>query len=152
MNTFETFETLLNELEQEILKAKKATFSPSEVLVNKSRMQDLIARLRSNFPAVITDAKQIKENEAKIIGDAQAYADKLVADATAKSKEMVDQTDIIKRAKEDATAMRTEAEENYKRSDYESRALAFQILDGAEKTLVDSLNIITEKKRTLIEK
>jgi len=76
----------------------------------------------------------------------------LVADATAKSKEMVDQTDIIKRAKEDATAMRVEAEENYKRSDYESRALAFQILDGAEKTLVDSLNIITEKKRTLIEK
>ena len=152
MNTFETFETLLTQLESEILMAKKATFSPSEIMVNKSRMQDLIARLRSSFPVVITEAKQIKENEAKIIGDAQAYADKLVADATAKSKEMVDQTDIIKRAKEDANAMRTEAEENYKRSDYESRALAFQILDGAEKTLVDSLNIITEKKRTLIEK
>lgn len=152
MNTFETFETLLNELEQEILKAKKATFSPSEVLVNKSRMQDLIARLRSNFPIIITEAKQIKENEAKIVGDAQAYADKLVKDATDKSQEMIDQTEIIKRAKEDATAMRLEAEENYKKSDYDSRLLAFQILDGAEKTLVDSLNLITEKKRTLIEK
>ena len=152
MNTFETFETLLNELEQEVLKAKKATFSPSEVLVNKSRMQDLIARLRSNFPIIITEAKQIKENEAKIVGDAQAYADKLVKDATDKSQEMIDQTEIIKRAKEDATAMRLEAEENYKKSDYDSRLLAFQILDGAEKTLVDSLNLITEKKRTLIEK
>lgn len=152
MNTFETFETLLNELEQEVLKAKKATFSPSDVLVNKSRMQDLIARLRSNFPIVITEAKQIKENENKIITDAQAYADKLVKDATTQSQEMIDQTEIIKRAKEDATAMRVEAEENYKKSDYDSRLLAFQILDGAEKTLVDSLNIITEKKRTLIEK
>lgn len=152
MNTFETFETLLNELEQEVLKAKKATFSPSDVLVNKSRMQDLIARLRSNFPIVITEAKQIKENENKIITDAQAYADKLVKDATTQSQEMIDQTEIIKRAKEDATAMRVEAEENYKKSDYDSRLLAFQILDGAEKTLVDSLNLITEKKRTLIEK
>jgi len=66
MNTFETFETLLNELEAEVLKAKKATFSPSDIIVNRSRMQDLIARLRSNFPAVVPMQSKSKKTRLEL--------------------------------------------------------------------------------------
>jgi hypothetical protein len=35
--------------------------------------------------------------------------------------------------------------------DYEARALAFNLLDGAEKALKESMNIINGRKRKLVE-
>ena len=44
-----------------------------------------------------------------------------------------------------------EAQQNYEKMDYEARALAFNLLDNAEKALSESINIINGRKRKLIE-
>lgn len=147
----DTFEVLLNELESELLKAKKATFSQSDIILNKGYLQELIARMRSSFPIVISEAKQIKENEQQIINNANNYAERIINDASEKAAKILSETEILKRAQEDASAMRSEAEENYRRADYESRAMSYQILDGVEKTLQESINLINDKKRNLIQ-
>ena len=146
----DTLDLLLNELETEVHKAKKATFS-SDIMMDKNRLLELISRMRNSLPQVINEARGIKENEEKIISDAKAYADGVMADANEKARLAISQTEIIRQATEDARAMREEAEENYKRKDYDSRALSYQILDNVEKVLADSINLINDKKRKLIE-
>ena len=146
----DTLDLLLNELETEVHKAKKATFS-SDIMMDKNRLLELISRMRNSLPQVINEARGIKENEEKILSDAKAYADGVMADANEKAKLAISQTEIIRQATEDARAMREEAEENYKRKDYDSRALSYQILDNVEKVLADSINLINDKKRKLIE-
>lgn len=146
----DTLDLLLNELETEVHKAKKATFS-SDIMMDKNRLLELISRMRNSLPQVINEARGIKENEEKILSDAKAYADGVMADANEKARLAISQTEIIRQATEDARAMREEAEENYKRKDYDSRALSYQILDNVEKVLADSINLINDKKRKLIE-
>ena len=146
----DTLDLLLNELETEVHKAKKATFS-SDIMMDKNRLLELISRMRNSLPQVINEARGIKENEEKILSDAKAYADGVMADANEKARLAISQTEIIRQATEDARAMREEAEENYKRKDYDSRALSYQILDSVEKVLADSINLINDKKRKLIE-
>ena len=146
----DTLDMLLNELETEVHKAKKATFS-SDIMMDKNRLLELISRMRNSLPQVINEARGIKENEEKILSDAKGYADGVMADANEKARLAISQTEIIRQATEDARAMREEAEENYKRKDYDSRALSYQILDNVEKVLADSINLINDKKRKLIE-
>ena len=146
----DTLDLLLNELETEVHKAKKATFS-SDIMMDKNRLLELISRMRNSLPQVINEARGIKENEEKILSDAKAYVDGVMADANEKARLAISQTEIIRQATEDARAMREEAEENYKRKDYDSRALSYQILDNVEKVLADSINLINDKKRKLIE-
>ena len=146
----DTLDLLLNELETEVHKAKKATFS-SDIMMDKNRLLELISRMRNSLPQVINEARGIKENEEKILSDAKGYADGVMADANEKAKLAISQTEIIRQATEDARAMREEAEENYRRKDYESRALSYQILENVEKVLADSISLINDKKRKLIE-
>ena len=146
----DTLDNLINELESEVHTAKKATFS-SDILLDKAKLLELVSRMRNSLPYIITEARQIKENEEKIIQDAKAYAEQTMKEANEQAQNIISQTEIIKRATEDARAMREEAEENYKRRDYDTRALSYQILDGVEKALADSINIINDKKRKLIE-
>ena len=146
----DTLDNLINELESEVHTAKKATFS-SDILLDKAKLLELVSRMRNSLPYIITEARQIKENEEKIIQDAKNYAEQTMKEANEQAQSIISQTEIIKRATEDARAMREEAEENYKRRDYDTRALSYQILDGVEKALADSINIINDKKRKLIE-
>lgn len=146
----DTLDMLLNELETEVHKAKKATFS-SDIMMDKNRLLELISRMRNSLPQVINEARGIKENEEKILSDAKGYADGVMADANEKARLAISQTEIIRQATADARAMREEAEENYRRKDYESRALSYQILENAEKVLADSISLINDKKRKLIE-
>ena len=120
-------------------------------MMDKNRLLELISRMRNSLPQVINEARGIKENEEKILSDAKGYADGVMADANEKAKLAISQTEIIRQATEDARAMREEAEENYRRKDYESRALSYQILENVEKVLADSISVINDKKRKLIE-
>ena len=93
----DTLDLLLNELETEVHKAKKATFS-SDIMMDKNRLLELISRMRNSLPQVINEARGIKENEEKILSDAKAYADGVMADANEKARLAISQTEIIRQA------------------------------------------------------
>ena len=119
----ETIDMLINEIESEILKAKRATFSTTDIVLNRQVMLDLVTRFRASYPIVLKEAEQIKKERDDILAKAEAYANKTM----------------------DA------AEENYRKMDYQARSLAFNILDSAEKTIKEGLNTIADRKRKLIE-
>ena len=147
----ETIDMLINEIESEVLKAKKAAFSNSDIVINKAVLLDLISRFRASYPLVLREATQIKKERDDIIAKAEAYANDTMDKAEAKAKQMMTETEVYNRAKAEAEQMQREAEENYHKMDYEARSLAFNILDSAEKSMRDGLGIINDRKRALVE-
>ena len=147
----ETIDMLINEIESEVLKAKKAAFSNTDIVINKAVLLDLISRFRASYPLVLREATQIKKERDDIIAKAEAYANDTMDKAEARAKQMMTETEVYNRAKTEAEQMQREAEENYHKIDYEARSLAFNILDGAEKSMRDGLSIINDRKRALVE-
>ena len=147
----ETIDMLINEIESEVLKAKKAAFSNTDIVINKAVLLDLISRFRASYPLVLREATQIKKERDDIIAKAEAYANDTMDKAEARAKQMMAETEVYNRAKTEAEQMQREAEENYHKMDYEARSLAFNILDGAEKSMRDGLSIINDRKRALVE-
>ena len=147
----ETIDMLINEIESEVLKAKKAAFSNTDIVINKAVLLDLISRFRASYPLVLSEATQIKKERDDIIAKAEAYANDTMDKAEARAKQMMTETEVYNRAKTEAEQMQREAEENYHKMDYEARSLAFNILDGAEKSMRDGLSIINDRKRALVE-
>lgn len=142
---------LINDIESEILKAKKAAFSNTDIVLNKAVMLDLISRFRASYPLVLKEANQIKAERDEILQKAEKYANDTMDAAEARAKDLISDTEIIKHATEDAENMRREAEESYRKMDYEARSLAFNILDSAEKSIKEGLSVINDRKRKLIE-
>ena len=147
----ETIDMLINEIESEVLKAKKAAFSSSDIVINKAVLLDLISRFRASYPLVLREATQIKKERDDIIEKAEKYANETMDMAEGQAKRLMTETEVYSRAKAEAEAMQREAEENYHKMDYEARSLAFNILDSAEKSMKDSLDIINDRKRKLVE-
>lgn len=114
-------------------------------------MLDLISRFRASYPLVLREATQIKKDRDDIIKKAENYANETMDKAEEQAKQLMTETEVYKRAKAEAEAMQHEAEENYRKMDYDARSLAFNILDSAEKSLKDSLNVINGNKRKLVE-
>ena len=94
----EAIDMLLNDLESEILKAKRAAFSNTDVIVNRKNILDLIARVRANLPQVIQDAMRINRDESEIISRANAYAQSAMQAADAKVQNAVNESEITKQA------------------------------------------------------
>lgn len=131
--------------------SEKAAFSNTDIVVNKAVLLDLISRFRASYPLVLREATQIKKERDEIIEKAEKYANETMDKAEEQAKRLMTETEVYARAKAEAEAMQREAEENYHKMDYEARSLAFNILDSAEKSMKDSLGIINDRKRKLVE-
>ncbi len=147
----ETIEMLINEIESEILKAKRAAFSQADIVVNRNVMLDLVTRFRASYPIVLREATQIKKERDEIMSKAEAYANDTMDKAEQNARALMMENEVYQRAVQEAERIHNEAIENYKKMDYEARSLAFNLLDGAEKSIRDSLNLINERKRKLLE-
>lgn len=140
---------LINEIESEILKAKKSAFSSNMVSIDRNLVLDLVGRLRSALPSVIREATAIKRDRESIMREAEDYAQSKIESANAEAERLVSETEILTQAKADAESMLKEADENYRKMDYDTRYCAYKILDESEKILRDSIAQITENKRKL---
>lgn len=147
----ETIDMLINEIESEILKAKRATFSTTDIVLNRQVMLDLVTRLRASYPVVLKEAAQIKKDRDDILAKAEAYANKTMDAAEEQARQMMSESEVLKKAAEEADAMRAEAEENYRKMDYQARSLAFNLLDSAEKVMKEGISTIADRKRKLVE-
>ncbi len=147
----ENIELLINEIESEILKAKKAPFSSTDVTVNKDVILSKISRMRQVYPTVLREAIQIEKNRDDIIAQAEAYANETMDKAEAQAQFLISDTEIVRQATQEAERMHAEMLEHCSKLDYEARSMVFHILDDAEKAMKDSINVINDRKRKLIQ-
>jgi hypothetical protein len=55
------------------LKAKKATFSSTDIVVNKNTMLELVSRFRNNYPVALKEATEITRQRDEIIAKAKEH-------------------------------------------------------------------------------
>ena len=146
----ETIEMLINELESEVLKAKRAAFSNTDVVLNRNTMLDLLSRVRANYPTALKEANKICQKRDDIIAQATAYAEQIMDKAEVDAKEMTAQSEIVRRAQESAEEMQNEAAGHYQKMDYDARVLAFDLLNDVEKTMRTALMQISDRKNKLV--
>lgn len=146
----ETIEMLINELESEVLKAKRAAFSNTDIVINKTTVLDLLSRIRANYPTALKEANKICQKRDDIIAQATAYAEQVMDKAEVDAKELISQNEIVRRAQESAQEMQDEAAGHYQKMDYDARVLAFDLLNDVEKSMRNALAQINDRKNKLI--
>ena len=65
----------IEDIEDFIEGCKYATFSSTNIIVNKEELEELLAELRSKTPEEIKRYQKIISNKEAILADAQAKAD-----------------------------------------------------------------------------
>ena len=153
----ENIEMLIGELESEVLKAKRAAFSSTDITINRATVLDLLSRIRENYPSALKEANVICQKRDEIIAQANAYtaeANKYAQDIMDKAEEdakkLVEQSEIVRRAQESAQEMQEEAAGHYQKMDYDARVLAFDLLNDVEKTMRNALMQINDRKNKLV--
>ncbi len=146
----ETIEMLINELESNLLKAKRSMFSSTDVVVNRAVVLDIVSRIRTNYPAALREAAQIKQNEEKIIRQAEADADNILRQANEQAQQMVASSEITRRAQAQAQNLNDQVNDQCRQMDYDTRKFAFGLLNNVEASMRDSLKMIAEQKDKLL--
>ncbi len=145
----ETIEMLINDLESEILKAKNAAFSRTDIIVNKAAILDILSRIRTSYPIALKEAAQIRKDRDEIIHKAETYANETMDNAEAQAREMISANEITRRAQEAAQQIQDEAARHYEKMDFDARALAFNLIDGVEQSMKQALVQIKDRKDKL---
>lgn len=138
----EAIDMLLNDLESEILKAKKATFSNTDIVVNRKTLLELISRIRSSLPQIMQDAMRITRDEQEIIARANAYAQSAIEDAQARMNSAVDESEVVKQAQQQASAIVADAKKQYNDIVLGARQHGLELLSAAEQQIGHLLDVV----------
>ena len=103
------------------------------VTVDRKRLADLIDALRLAIPANVRQARGIIERGEQAQAEAQAEAQRIVAAAERDAAERVGQSEVLRRATEEAHRVEVAAREAADRALRDARAEAQRILDEAER-------------------
>lgn len=120
-------EQVIAEIEEYIAECKYQTFSNTNIIVDKEKMDELLRDLRMRTPDEIKRYQKIISNKEAIFQDARKKADEMLALARAETDRLLDENEIMQQAYAQAGEVVKQAQ-----------AQAQQILDMAT---VDANNV-----------
>ncbi len=129
---------LLGELE-EILDSSRAVPFSSKVSVDKEEIYDIISEIKMKLPNELKQSKWVIEERNKILIDAQREADEIVRNAEDRMARMVDESEVTKKAYEQAAAIIDSAKKT-------SKEMRLGAMEYAETVLGDAENKLNELK------
>ena len=112
---------LLDELD-EIIELASTVPVVKKVMVNPNEVTEIVKEIRLELPDEIQQAQWIKNERTRILDDAKAEYDKIIAEAQEKAAKLVEQDEITLRAKARADEIMRVAKEN-------SQVMKMSILD-----------------------
>lgn len=98
MSSKSKFEQIIGEIEDFIADCKYQTFSNTNIVVDKERMDELLRDLRKTTPDEIKRYQRIISNREAILEDARQKADAMLSMAQAETDRMVDENEIMQQA------------------------------------------------------
>ena len=112
---------LLDELD-EIIELASTVPVVKKVMVDPNEITEIVKEIRVELPDEIQQAQWIKNERTRILDDAKAEYDKIIAEAQEKAAQLVEQDEITLRAKSRADEIMRVAREN-------SQVMKMSILD-----------------------
>lgn len=124
---------LVDQLEQTLNRGWRVPFSPS-LIVNSEECLRLIDQMRISIPSAIKESERMITERDRILSDAQARAEQIVAHAEQQAIQIVSEDEITERAREEA-----------ERIIAHGHAEAIRLVDEAEVYALDVLYRLRDK-------
>lgn len=137
---------LIDEIENILEESSSVPFS-EKVIVSKEELLEILNEVKIKLPDEIKQANWVREEQKRILAEAQKEADTIVSEAKTHLKELVEEDEITKQAKERAEEIMTKVQTNAKEIRLGSMEYADNILgkvQGNLKELQDNLNQLVE--------
>ncbi len=118
-------------------------------ILSEERMVEMIEKLRSSLPEEVGRAKIIADGHDRMIRAAQEKAELIVTEASSKQDELVDQNEIVQRARTTAEVVLREAEERARKIREGADQYALQVLGEMEARLSGAVAAVRKGQGSL---
>lgn len=118
-------------------------------VLSEERLIEFVEKIRSSLPEEVGRAKLIAKDQERMIRAAQEKAQAIVTEATSKHEELVDDHQIVQRARTTADIVLREAEERANKIREGADHYAAQVLVELEARLTNALGSVRKGRETL---
>jgi hypothetical protein len=118
-------------------------------ILSEERLIEFIEKIRSSLPEEVGRAKIIAKDQERMLRAAQEKAQAIVTEATSKHQELVDDHEIVDRARRTADVILREAEERARKVREGADQYAMQLLGELEARLSGALGSIRKGREAL---
>lgn len=118
-------------------------------ILSEERLIEFIEKIRSSLPEEVGRAKIIAKDQERMIRAAQEKAQAIVTEATSKHEELVDDHEIVQRARTTAEVILREAEERARKVREGADQYAMQLLGELEGRLSGALGSVRKGREAL---
>jgi cell division septum initiation protein DivIVA len=118
-------------------------------VLSEERLIEFIEKVRSSLPEEVGRAKLIAKDQDRMIRAAQEKAQAIVIEATSKHEELVDDHQVVQRARTTADMILHEAEERAHKVREGADRYAAQVLAELETRLSNALGSVRKGRQTL---
>lgn len=118
-------------------------------ILSEERLVEFIEKIRSSLPEEVGRAKLIAKDQERVLRAAQEKAQAIVTEATSKHQELVDDHEIVERARRTAEVVLREAEERARKVREGADQYAMQMLGEMEARLSSALGSVRKGREAL---
>lgn len=118
-------------------------------ILSEERLVEFIEKIRSSLPEEVGRAKLIAKDQERVLRAAQEKAQAIVTEATSKHQELVDDHEIVDRARRTAEVILREAEERARKVREGADVYAMQLLGEMESRLSGALGSVRKGREAL---
>ena len=118
-------------------------------VLSEERLVEFVEKIRSSLPEEVGRAKLIAKDQERMIRAAHEKAQAIVTEATSKHEELLDDHEIVQRARTTAEVILREAEERARRVREGADQYAAQLLGELENRLSGAIGSIRKGREAL---
>lgn len=118
-------------------------------ILSEERLIEFIEKVRSSLPEEVGRAKIIAKDQERMIRAAQEKAQAIVSEATSKHQELVEDHEVVDRARKTAEIILREAEERARKVREGADQYAMQMLGELEARLSGALGSVRKGREAL---
>ncbi len=131
------FKELIDELEEIVEDAAKVPLLGGKCVINKEELFGIIEQIRLSYPEDIKQAEYVRKERDRILQDAEKEAKMFTEEAKVKVAKMVDDSEIVRLAKQKASEILNEAQETAQKKYDEIMDQANQLKEAKKKEIND---------------
>ncbi len=121
-------------------------------ILSEERLIELVEKIRSSLPEEVGRAKMIAKDQNRMLRAAQEKAQAIVTEATSKHEELLDDHEVLRRARTTAETVLSEAEERARKVREGADQYALQVLVELESRLSGAIGSVRKGRETLVSR
>ncbi len=123
----------------------------SKVMLDEEDLFELLDHLREYLPAELAQAQQILQNQAHILQEARSTSEKIIEATKEKSRQYLQEHELVKQAQKLADDTRRNLEEEVKRQRYEADKYSEEVLADLEQKVTRALSLVQSGRSNLAQ-